>query len=104
MSRIVSAMKIFALGVQLLALHGVAARSTRLVNQRGDAATAQNECDAGETIARELGPLLSKDAAIVLPSSADGKALLIRASSPRISPSYDAIVEVATESDVQETV
>ncbi|UNI13464.1 hypothetical protein JDV02_000207 [Purpureocillium takamizusanense] len=55
-------------------------------------------------IIRELGPLLSKDATIVLPLSSEAEPLLIRAATPRISPDYKAIVEVATEQDVQQTI
>lgn len=58
----------------------------------------------GKAIQMELGPLLSENATIVLPSSPDADDLLVRASSPRISPNYVAIVEVATEEDVQKTV
>jgi hypothetical protein len=58
----------------------------------------------GKAIQEELGPLLSENATIVLPSSPDAEDLLVRASSPRISPNYVAIVEVATEEDVQKTV
>lgn len=59
---------------------------------------------SGDTVIRELGPLLSKAATIVLPDSKRGEELQIRASTPRIKPGYVAIVEVASEKDVQETV
>jgi hypothetical protein len=52
----------------------------------------------------ELGPLLSDGAAIVLPSDDAWDELTARASAPRVHPNYLAIVEVATESDVQNTV
>ena len=52
----------------------------------------------------QLGPLLSDGAAIVLPSDDAWDELTARASSPRVRPNYLAIVEVATESDVQNTV
>ena len=59
--------------------------------------------DADIRILQELGPLLSDDAVINTPSTAhDG--LLARASFPRINPGYAAVVEVGSESDVQETV
>lgn len=58
----------------------------------------------GETVIRELRPLLSREATIVLPASKKGAELQIRASTPRIKPGYVAIVEVASEKDVQETV
>ncbi|OAQ70726.1 6-hydroxy-D-nicotine oxidase [Pochonia chlamydosporia 170] len=63
-----------------------------------------HEPPSGETVIKELGPLLSKGAAIVLPSSKEGEELQIRASSPRIKPGYVAVVEVASEKDVQETI
>lgn len=63
-----------------------------------------HEPPSGETVIKELGPLLSKGAAIVLPLSKEGQELQIRASSPRIKPGYVAVVEVASEKDVQETV
>ncbi len=62
-----------------------------------------NDC-RGKAIQKELGPLLSADAEIVLPSSPEAEDLLVRASTPRIAPSYVAIVEAATEEDVQKTV
>ena len=56
------------------------------------------------TIAADLGPRLSADATLVLPGNSSFHALEIRASSPRIEPTFTAIVEVATEDDVQQTV
>ncbi|KZM28025.1 uncharacterized protein EKO05_0002058 [Ascochyta rabiei] len=49
----------------------------------------------------ELRPLLSTSAVISLPNTTQFTKLQIRASSPRISPSYSAIIEVATEGDVK---
>jgi len=48
--------------------------------------------------------VLSKSAKIVLPSGADWAELQIRGTSPRISPNYNVVVEVATEDDVVKTV
>lgn len=67
------------------------------------AAVWASDC-RGKAIQKELGPLLSAGANIVLPSSPEADELLVRASTPRISPGYVAIVEVATEEDVQKTV
>lgn len=58
----------------------------------------------GERVIKELGPQLSQHASIVLPSSDEGSNLLVRASTPRVAPAFVAIVEVATEQDVQKTV
>jgi FAD/FMN-containing dehydrogenase len=52
----------------------------------------------------DLKPVLSKNAKIVLPSGADWAELQIRGTSPRISPKYNVVVEVATEEDVVKTV
>lgn len=52
----------------------------------------------------ELAPVLSPGSAITLPWGNSWQQLLQRASAPRISPDYVAVVEVATEKDVQETV
>ena len=51
-----------------------------------------------------LGPHLSKDASVTFPWDARWEELQTRGSSPRISPDYNAVVEVATEADVQKTV
>ena len=51
-----------------------------------------------------LGPYLSSNATLVLPSNITFQSLEVRASSPRIQPNFTAIVEVATEEDVQYTV
>ncbi|OAA45676.1 FAD-binding, type 2 [Metarhizium rileyi] len=56
------------------------------------------------TVAEELGPYLSSKANIVLPSSKQGQELQVRASTPRVQPGYVAIVQVASEKDVQETI
>jgi hypothetical protein len=55
-------------------------------------------------ILHELGPLLSPGASITVPSAPGWDNLTARAAFPRVSPSYLAIVEVATEEDVQLTV
>jgi hypothetical protein len=52
----------------------------------------------------ELRPLLSSNAIVTLPNDTRWGELEIRASSPRVSPSYNVIVEVATEADVQAVV
>ena len=90
-------MKFFTLGAQLLAQLAVVSGQTS--PSKPDAAGTD-----GNTIIKELGPMLSKGASIVLPSSPEGQALQIRASTPRIAPGYAAIVEVASEADVQTTV
>lgn len=56
------------------------------------------------SITAELGPNLSPAATVVLPGNSSYQDLEIRASSPRISPTFSAVVEVATEQDVQHTV
>lgn len=55
-------------------------------------------------IVATLVPRLSQEAAIVLPEDDTFATFLIRASSPRIQPSFYAIVEPATQEDVEETV
>lgn len=52
----------------------------------------------------DLQPVLSKNAKIVLPNGADWAELQVRGTSPRISPRYNVVVEVATEQDVVNTV
>ncbi|KAI4932264.1 uncharacterized protein J4E92_004164 [Alternaria infectoria] len=54
--------------------------------------------------ASALSPQLSKDAIITFPGDARWDDLQVRGASPRISPDYNVVVEVATESDVQTTV
>lgn len=56
------------------------------------------------SIERELRPRLSPEAAIILPGNASFDSFEVRASSPRIEPSFSAVVEVSTEEDVQHTV
>ncbi|OAG12219.1 FAD-binding domain-containing protein [Paraphaeosphaeria sporulosa] len=51
-----------------------------------------------------LKPLLSQNASVILPTDNDWDALQIRGTSPRIHPKFNAIVEPATEADVQKTV
>jgi hypothetical protein len=55
-------------------------------------------------IVGELGSLLSTEAIITLPSSPRWSELVVRAAAPRIHPDFVAVVEVATEKDVQRTV
>lgn len=57
-----------------------------------------------KTAAASLQPLLSKNARIVLPTDREWDDLQIRATSPRIHPNFNVVVEVATEEDVQKTV
>ncbi|KAG9258516.1 uncharacterized protein F5Z01DRAFT_670231 [Emericellopsis atlantica] len=52
----------------------------------------------------QLAPLLSEDAVITFPSSPDWDGLVERASTPRVAPGFLAVVEVATEEDVQQTI
>ncbi|KAK5997639.1 FAD-linked oxidoreductase chyH [Cladobotryum mycophilum] len=61
-------------------------------------------CGIGTNIMQSLRPLLSSEAVITYSSSPNAEALLARASAPRVSPEYVAIVEVASESDIQQTV
>ena len=51
-----------------------------------------------------LSAQLSDEASITFPGGVDWDTLQLRASSPRISPHYSVVVQVATESDVQATV
>ncbi|EDU41326.1 GlcD FAD FMN-containing dehydrogenase [Pyrenophora tritici-repentis] len=51
-----------------------------------------------------LSAQLSDEATITFPGGAEWDILQLRASSPRVSPHYSVIVQVATESDVQATV
>jgi hypothetical protein len=60
--------------------------------------------DLSLSIEADLGRRLSRHASILLPTSSNFTSLEIRASSPRIEPHFSAIVEVATEADVQQTV
>ena len=61
-------------------------------------------CPGPNDFLQELGPLLSPDASITIPSGPDWDKLIARGSFPRVHPSYLAVVEVATEEDVQVTV
>lgn len=90
-------MKFLTLGAQLLA------QLAAVSGQSSPSNPAISGAD-GNTIIKELGPMLSKGASIVLPSSPEGQSLQIRASTPRIAPRYAAIVEVASEGDVEKTV
>jgi hypothetical protein len=54
-------------------------------------------------ITKELGPLLSPSAAIVFPGSSEFLVATDR-DNEQDPPTYSVVVEVATESDVQETV
>ncbi|KAF2124492.1 FAD-binding domain-containing protein [Dothidotthia symphoricarpi CBS 119687] len=51
--------------------------------------------------ASELQPQLSKGAIVTFPFNSRWEALQVRGASPRVSPDYSVIVEVATEADVQ---
>ncbi|RMZ73654.1 6-hydroxy-D-nicotine oxidase [Pyrenophora seminiperda CCB06] len=51
-----------------------------------------------------LSNVLSHEATITFPGGANWDSLQLRSSSPRISPHYSVVVQVATESDVQATV
>jgi len=66
--------------------------------------SSPDDSNALKHIVSELPSLLSKDAAVVFPWDTRWDDLQIRAASPRISPSYSIVVEVATEDDVQKTV
>lgn len=59
---------------------------------------------SNDGIVGELGLLLSEEAIITLPSSPRWSELIVRAAAPRIYPDFVAVVEVATEKDVQHTV
>lgn len=59
--------------------------------------------DLGQAAAN-LAQQLSENASVIFPSDAEWDGLLIRGSSPRVSPNYTVVVEVATEGDVQTTV
>ncbi|KAI6782598.1 6-hydroxy-D-nicotine oxidase [Emericellopsis cladophorae] len=55
-------------------------------------------------VQEQLALLLSEDAVISFPSSPDWDGLIERASTPRVAPGFLAVVEVATEKDVQQTI
>lgn len=68
-----------------------------------DSATGEpswTSCD----IRKALAPQLSENSTIVLPGEQGFSKLEIRASSPRVQPSFTAIVEPTTEEDVQSIV
>jgi hypothetical protein len=58
---------------------------------------------ASSSITKELGPLLSRKAAIIFPGSAEFLVATDR-DNEQDPPTYSVVAEVATESDVQETV
>lgn len=65
---------------------------------RGTSGPPSDCCD----ISTVLKPRLSEEASIYLPSQDDTfTSLEVRASSPRVQPTFTAIVEPATEQDVQ---
>jgi hypothetical protein len=69
----------------------------------GDARTGL-EPPPGPQIKKELAPRLSEAAAIFLPASPEWNELVVRASTPRVAPSFIVSVQPATEQDVQEIV
>lgn len=62
-----------------------------------------NLSSAYPNITKELGPLLSSKAAIVFPDTAEFLVATDR-DNEQDPPTYSVVVEVATESDVQQTV
>ncbi|KAG9186256.1 hypothetical protein G6011_02812 [Alternaria panax] len=63
-----------------------------------------SETDQLKLAVSTLNPKLSKAATITFPWDSRWNGLQVRGSSPRVSPDYNVVVEVATESDVQTTV
>jgi FAD/FMN-containing dehydrogenase len=57
-----------------------------------------------EQVAAQLKSHLSSEAIVTFPWNPRWKDLQARASYPRLSPDYNAVVEVVTESDVQATI
>lgn len=55
-------------------------------------------------VRKHLTPLLSKNATITYPGQPEWDELNLRAATPRVNPNYVAVVEVATEADVQHTI
>ncbi|KAF2853831.1 FAD-binding domain-containing protein [Plenodomus tracheiphilus IPT5] len=55
-------------------------------------------------VVSSLAPRLTKGATVTFPWDARWDELQVRGSSPRVSPSYSVVIEVASESDVQATV
>lgn len=69
------------------------------------ATTPQAQLHASSSqISSELGKALSNNASIILPDDPEWESVIARACYPRISPGYQATVEVATEADVGTTV
>lgn len=62
------------------------------------------ETSVADKLKQRLGPLLSKDAVLNFPSSDSWGRLTERWAGPLIHPDYIAVVEVATEADVQNAV
>jgi hypothetical protein len=63
-----------------------------------------SSASVAEKLKRRLEPLLSPDAVLSFPSSDAWDRLTERYASPRIDPDYVAILEAATETDVQHAV
>ncbi|KXJ85290.1 hypothetical protein Micbo1qcDRAFT_56175 [Microdochium bolleyi] len=78
------------------------------VTHRLVAATAPQQSSlvlsAEQEIKTHLAPLLSDGAALSFPPDPSWDALTARVSAPRIAPQFFAVVEVATEADVEQTV
>jgi FAD/FMN-containing dehydrogenase len=72
-----------------------------LCTLRGTLAFEQGDLKLAISILR---PQLSQGATVTFPWDAGWNELQVRGSSPRVSPDYSVIIEVATESDVQTTV
>lgn len=62
------------------------------------------EASLEDKLKQKLGPLLSRDAVLTFPESDAWDRLTERHSSPRLDPDYVAVVEVATEKDVQNSI
>lgn len=67
---------------------------------------ANADCQSGDGLKfqQQLTPLLSEKAVVSFPFSPGWDELAVRASTPRVAPDFIAVVEVATEEDVQNTV
>jgi len=71
------------------------------VTSAQDAVAAQSaQASAMKSAVADITPGLSKGAVITLPFQKRWVELQVRGSSPRVSPAYTAVVEVATEQDV----
>jgi FAD/FMN-containing dehydrogenase len=57
-----------------------------------------------QRVVSALKPQLSKEAIVTFPWDSRWETLQVTASTPRLSPDYSVVVEVATEIDVQTTV